>query len=427
MYNLRFYLDDDGNIIKCDYKRLSNSNEIDLMIYNEIKQNKNYLMKVYNTLKRNNLNHKYSERRNYHLHEFAVRSEVIKEMLSKMVNEHDNRKIMDNQQRIEEQKEINRKRRKYVLKRKNKFKRRVVTVSIVTLVALSTIVYGKIKSNNKNDLNEYVRQDSIVEMNLDEEVIDEDNLTIPEISNMIENINDNLQEENYENIVENNYNYLLELDAGDWTETQKYIDCYNNYYSVIEKYANMYGIDPKLALAIACHERGEHSDQIDDGGAIGLFQIQVDVWDGNDISAYNFETGEWETYTIELDNIKNIEDNVKAGIMIFQDCLIRDSYNIEMAVQEYNFGHGGLLNAIHAASDDLGVDINELETNGNTDWFNYRTANVTSDGYQMGDPNYVENVFKYINDNELLKFRTPDNEEINVQYSNLANKINKTM
>ena len=221
--------------------------------------------------------------------------------------------------------------------------------------------------------------------------------------------------------LENNIDYTLEIAADDWTNTQKYIDCYNNYYPIIEKYAETYGIDPKVALAIACHERGEHSNEIDDGGAIGLFQIQVGEWDGNDIRAFNFNTQEWETYTIELDNIRNIEENVKAGMMIFQDCLIRDNYNVEMSVQEYNFGHGGLLNSLSAASESLGVDINELEKNGNTSWFDYRTSNVTSDGYQMGDPNYVENVFKYINDGDELIFKTPDNENIIIKYKNLSN------
>ena len=421
MYNLRFFLND-NNIFKCDYKKISNSNQIDLMLYNEIKLSKRDLLKIHNYLLEHDLNHKYKEHKDYVLHEYIVPSRIIRDMITRMEKY---------QEELEKKKEAlkmkqlhDKKRNRYELKRKNKFKKKVVTVSVLTLLALSTLIYGKQLANNK-DLNNNYRQDNIIEMDALEAININDitnvsnknektnNIEIPNISGMIEDINTNLNE--------NNFDYTLEITADDWTNTQKYIDCYNNYYPIIEKYAEIYGIDPKVALAIACHERGEHSNEIDDGGAIGLFQIQVGEWDGNDIRAFNFNTQEWETYTIELDNIRNIEENVKAGMMIFQDCLIRDNYNVEMSVQEYNFGHGGLLNSLSAASESLGVDINELEKNGNTSWFDYRTSNVTSDGYQMGDPNYVENVFKYINDGDELIFKTPDNENIIIKYKNLSN------
>ena len=46
----------------------------------------------------------------------------------------------------------------------------------------------------------------------------------------------------------------------------------NNYYDLIEMYAKMYGIDPKVAFALACHERGYHSNEIDKGGGLGLYR-----------------------------------------------------------------------------------------------------------------------------------------------------------
>jgi hypothetical protein len=106
-------------------------------------------------------------------------------------------------------------------------------------------------------------------------------------------------------------------------------------------------------------------------------------------------------------------------MMIYQGALRNNNYNLAMSVQEYNFGHGGLLTAINAASNYYGVSRDSLMENENTDWFNFRTANVSAQGYQMGDPNYVENVFKYINNDEILTFKTPDNEIISVKYNNL--------
>ena len=72
------------------------------------------------------------------------------------------------------------------------------------------------------------------------------------------------------------------------------------YGNIIEKYANMYGLDPSLVLALATQERGVHSSVMDRGGATGLMQIQNSIWVGKSVTAYNFEKGCKETCNTKL-------------------------------------------------------------------------------------------------------------------------------
>ena len=450
MYNLRFYLDDNDTVVKCDYRRLPDEDNIDFTFYNEIIQSKDDLYKAFNILAKHDLNHKYTIQTKYILHEFVVPTEIIMSMhetMSKFKEEQAKKRVEYTKiKKISETKFVGNKpkkediesrqqdrKRKYEIRRKNKYRRKKVATTITTLVALSAILLGGVKMaqaiKDKKDIvqepQEIVMMSDDIKDNIITDEIDINSLVesaksqeseeMPNMSGMIEEI--------HQTIEENNFDYSLDIYADDWTSTSKYVNCYNNYYDLITKYANIYGVDPKVALAIACHERGEHSNVIDSGGGLGLYQVQMEVWDGHDVRAFNFETNSWESYTIHANEVCNLEYNIKAGIMIFQECLRHDDYNVAMAVQEYNFGNGGLYKAINAASENLGVPRETLEQNGNTDWLDFRTYNKSKGGYQMGDPNYVENVFKYINNGEILKFRTPDNEIITLKYNNLNEQM----
>ena len=187
---------------------------------------------------------------------------------------------------------------------------------------------------------------------------------------------------------------------------------------LLVKYSDMYGIDPNLAIAIACQERGEHSESPDSGGGLGLYQIQVEgdgfKWEGKEVTAYNFETNSYETYKIETENVKNLEENIKAGLMILQDDLRRNNYNIALSVQEYNMGYPGVQKAMQLASDELNIEKSIFSNVENTEWINYRRQV----GY--GDPLYLEHVFRYIDDDEVLHFRIPDGSTLDVRYDNLS-------
>ena len=200
------------------------------------------------------------------------------------------------------------------------------------------------------------------------------------------------------------------MEADDWTTTDKYKNCKENYYDLITKYANMYGIDPQIALGIACHERGVHSEKVDSGGGLGLYQVQIEgVWDNQNVKAYNFETNSWETYTIHKNEISKLENNIKAGLMIFQEALKHNDYDIAKSIQEYNYGYGWMGKVMRTCYTE---DNPESEAN-KYDWLNYRSI------IKGGDPIYIENVLKYVDDGATFEFKKPDGTIVTCKYDNL--------
>ena len=72
-----------------------------------------------------------------------------------------------------------------------------------------------------------------------------------------------------------NYNeYSIYIDYEDQTGYEKAINTIKNYGDILTEKANKYGIDPKLVIAIATQENGVHRGYIEEGGGIGLMQIQ---------------------------------------------------------------------------------------------------------------------------------------------------------
>ena len=209
------------------------------------------------------------------------------------------------------------------------------------------------------------------------------------------------------------------IEADNLTDTEKYYVA-NAYYSdAIEKYANMYGVDPKLALAIGTHERGLHSSAVDEGGAIGLFQIQVRGswnWDGKTITAYNFDTNEYETVTITEEKVSDVFENIKVGCMMLQNLLTKYNYNIALAVTAYNYGDNYLEKVLQKCSECTGFTIEQLCDLNNLEWLSYR------DIISSGDPLYLENVCKYIPNETVLKFKIPGKENLAIKYENLNYK-----
>lgn len=277
--------------------------------------------------------------------------------------------------------------------RKNRFKKNTIivasTATVMLLAGIGLANIGITRDNPKSEIS-YEPPVSI-----------EDIITEPQT-------NDNYEYENYNENQNQNVNNeeIIDLNVEENTQSEKYLYCKNNYGDLITKYANIYGIDPNLAIAVFTHERGYHSDVMDPGGAIGLCQVQLDVWNNQDVKAYNFETNNWDTYHIKEENIKNLEENIKAGVMILQDSLRQVSYIVFQGVQNYNYGLGNL----NVAFRNSGLNSEQLNEQNNKDWLQYR------DLIKGGDPQYIEHVFQYIPSDTTLHFKTPNGQEINLHY-----------
>lgn len=381
MYKVRFTIGD-NDVIRCRVSQGNDHAYIELSqksIYNIL----NTLIKRYKPIDEIDENYSYITFKNVNEQELEYYYEQ-EEQREKEIR----RKIQEEKRKQTQIK--NKKQRK--VKRKNKFKRTVIALTLATTATLIAVANQKEANTLESPAFEDTYNPPIVDTNG---------------VNEITKINMDLE---YDSPIEkNNINEdseLLELDIEENTQNEKYLYCKNNYGDLITKYANMYGIDPKVAIAVFTHERGYHSDVMDPGGAIGLCQVQLDVWNDKDVKAFNFETNSWETYHIKEENIKNLEQNIKAGVMILQESLRQVSYMILQGVQNYNYGLGNL----NVAFRQSGLNANELNEQNNKEWMQYR------DLIKGGDPLYIEHVFQYIPSDSNLHFKTPDGKDINLHY-----------
>lgn len=381
MYKVRFTIGD-NDVIRCRVSQGNDHAYIELSqksIYNIL----NALIKQYKPIDEIDENYSYVTFKNVNEQELEYYYEQ-EEKREKEIR----RKIQEEKRKQTQIK--NEKKRK--VKRKNKFKRAVIALTLATTATLIAVANQKEANTLESPAFEDTYNPPIVDTN-----------GVNEITKINMDLEyDSPKEKN--NINEDSE--LLELDIEENTQNEKYLYCKNNYGDLITKYANMYGIDPKVAIAVFTHERGYHSDTMDPGGAIGLCQVQLDVWNDKDIKAFNFETNSWETYHIKEENIKNLEQNIKAGVMILQESLRQVSYMILQGVQNYNYGLGNL----NVAFRQSGLNANELNEQNNKEWMQYR------DLIKGGDPLYIEHVFQYIPSDSDLHFKTPDGKDINLHY-----------
>lgn len=381
MYKVKFTIGD-NDVIRCRVSQGNDHAYIELSqksIYNIL----NTLIKRYKPIDEIDENYSYVTFKNVNEQELEYYYEQ-EEKREKEIR----RKIQEEKRKQTQIK--NKKQRK--VKRKNKFKRTIIALTLATTATLIAVANQKEANTLESPAFEDTYNPPIVDTNG---------------VNEITKINMDLE---YDSPIEkNNINEdseLLELDIEENIQNEKYLYCKNNYGDLITKYANMYGIDPKVAIAVFTHERGYHSDVMDPGGAIGLCQVQLDVWNDKDVKAFNFETNSWETYHIKEENIKNLEQNIKAGVMILQESLRQVSYIILQGVQNYNYGLGNL----NVAFRQSGLNANELNEQNNKEWMQYR------DLIKGGDPLYIEHVFQYIPSDSNLHFKTPDGKDINLHY-----------
>lgn len=355
-------------------------------------------------------------------------------------------KLSDDQSKLRDIQNINEAKNIYKIKRRNKFKKKFVSIGASALATLTLFCIPKtteainslelpdlgemveeIEESFKNNGNPKIKNGNetlivetkpIEETTKVDEPIEEEKLTIEQTKSIIPDII--IIPEEDKTITESIPQYdIFSLEADDWTNTEKYQIAKSYYYETICKYANMYGLDPNIVLAICTHERGLHSDIVDSGGAVGLFQIQVEgnwSWDNQQVTAFNYETNSWETVTVSKEKVSDVFENIKIGCMIFQNNFIAQKYNVARAIQAYNYGAGNMEIVLNTCCSEENCSREDLNNQDNLSWLKYRNL------IQNGDPEYLENVFKYIPDGTVLKFITPNGYIIEYVYANNSNK-----
>lgn len=305
--------------------------------------------------------------------------------------------------------------RKELVKNKEKYARRrlgagiLVSLPLIGLSVSKTINFSKAEEKGYIKLPDYSSSDYIEDDYLDDEYTFNDEAYEQETSNVDSSVDnkDEINEEviKQEQVTKEDYyvenKYSVDIDYEDRSTSIKAENTKNAYGSIIEKYANMYGVDPNLMIALATQERGVHSDTIDAGGAIGLMQIEYKVWNNQTISAYNYETGEKDTITIDDNAMKDLYTNIKLGCMIMQANLKAMDNNPIAALQSYNYGYGNMMKVINTYATLKGKTKDEiLNDPSDLGWMAYRNI------IEVGDKEYIEHVLSYLGEQANLEFKT---------------------
>lgn len=243
----------------------------------------------------------------------------------------------------------------FMMLKKKRYKITRNTIKIVSVIGLGVAIFSTgivtINAINKIDFNDKLSttvttnyKDDDVLISKQQDILEEQNDSLKNkvVQSSESKTEVSLSTESSE--TQKSEDYLIhsaikeELNVGSLSESEKLKYVEENYSDIISKYSNMYGLDANLITAIATQERGKHSNRVDDGGAIGLMQIQVNVWNGEDITVYNYETGKEEKIHITLDKLKDVNFNIKVGCAIFQNYLKQMNGNLVAAIQSYNMG-----------------------------------------------------------------------------------------
>lgn len=261
---------------------------------------------------------------------------------------------------------------------------------VAGILAISSIIsVAAYKVNNKN----HESYESYVEPSYSTIYVDSNPASLDnDINKKIDSGTINVDKKDYEEAQNNNVlkvGVISNLQIEDETESEKANKTKELYYDIIEKYANMYGVLPSVILAIATQERGVHSDTIDQGGAIGLMQVQASVWDGKDLEVYNYDTNSKEKIHITLDNLRDVSFNIKVGCAIFQNYLKKMKDNYPLAIQSYNMGPSSVNKILNAYCLSCGKTYDEVINSDDLGWLSFRNSSYPGDSF------YLEHVLRY--------------------------------
>lgn len=167
----------------------------------------------------------------------------------------------------------------------------------------------------------------------------------------------------------------LEYESRAYTDRNLLVRNNEETMAAIKKYANKYMIDENLVMAIASQERGTHSQTMDDGGGLGIMQVQVAVHpDGSAFSTVINDNGNIKKsqFIYHHNEYITLDGNIEAGCALLQYYLNYFNGNMAMAVYAYNSGQGPVNNAIVAYASETGLSYESIMANkSDLDWTKY--------------------------------------------------------
>lgn len=203
----------------------------------------------------------------------------------------------------------------------------------------------------------------------------------------------------------------------DRTNSKKHQIAISEYSMIAKKYAEMYGLDYNLILAMITQENVYNviNESVLNNkpliGANGIMQVES-IWHDEKVSAYNFEQNEYETLTIDFFKLSDPDYATKTGCMILRNYfdtiynnyvtnnVLNESEAILASLVAYNKGITAICRLINSYGNDY---INHIdETRG-------------------GDNLYLEHVLSYVEDNSKISVLSPDKKACMVFLDNTIN------
>lgn len=203
---------------------------------------------------------------------------------------------------------------------------------------------------------------------------------------------------------------VYSFDYEDRSNSEKSNYARENYGDLVSKYATTYGLDSKLVMAILTQENAYNEINNSNIGANGVMQIES-IWNGYDISAYNYETGNVDKERIDSASLANPEYAIKIGCMILnnQYATLYNKYYLNgnitkdeviiATVISYNKGITAICNLINNYGKDFTSHISET---------------------LGGDNDYLKHVFSYLEDMSIIKIQNQNDTPSEVVIDNLT-------
>lgn len=203
---------------------------------------------------------------------------------------------------------------------------------------------------------------------------------------------------------------VYSFDYEDRSNSEKSNYAKENYTDLVNKYATSYGLDSKLVMAILTQENAYNEINNSNIGANGVMQIES-IWNGYEISAYNYETGNVDKERIDSSSLANPEYAIKIGCMILnnQYMTLYNKYYLNgnitkdeviiATVISYNKGITAICNLINNYGKDFTSHISET---------------------LGGDNDYLKHVFSYLEDMSIIKIQNQNDTPSEVVIDNLT-------
>lgn len=194
-----------------------------------------------------------------------------------------------------------------------------------------------------------------------------------------------------------------------------------------QKYGQDFGIDPYLGLAIGYTEAGLSHESTIPGGSnynghgVGIGQLE-DPDGKTKVTAYNYETGQYETIVITMENACDLETNIKITMMLLQNKLYKYNNNIYATIQSYNYGDGAMKKILSAYAKEKNCEVEDILAD-STDigWSKYvKDLHENPKNYYpewkyktYGNDDYIKDVLGYYIGTETIN-TTSDGSKISI-------------